>query len=73
MIFAKTAQTLNQNKGERETDRGTPQVNGPHTSVTREQRRDLTARDLVDGEVSAMAKSTIVILTPFRIEWYPKP
>jgi len=73
MIFAKTAQTLNQTKEKRETDRRTPRVNRPHTSVTREQSRDLTAGDLVDGEVSAMAKGTIVLLTPFRIEWYPKP
>jgi hypothetical protein len=41
--------------------------------VTREQRRDLTAGDLVDGEVSAMAKSTIVLPTPFRTDWYQKP
>jgi len=34
MIFAKTAQTLISNKRERETDRGIPQVNGPHPSVT---------------------------------------
>jgi hypothetical protein len=73
MIFAKTAQTLFSNKGERETDRVTPQVNGPHTSVTREQRRDLTAGDLVDGEASATAKSTIVLLAPLRTDWYKKP
>jgi hypothetical protein len=41
--------------------------------VTREQRRDLTAEDLIDGEVSAMAKSTIVLLTPFCTDWYQKP
>jgi len=69
MIFAKIAQTLFSNKGERETDRGTPQVNGPHSSVTREQRRDLTAGDLVDGEVSVTAKSTIVLLTSLRDDW----
>jgi hypothetical protein len=73
MIFAKTAQTLNQTRRKRETDRGTPRVTKPHMSVTREQRRDLTARDLVDGEVSAMAKGTIDLPTPFRIELYPKP
>ena len=73
MIFAKTAQTLISNKGERETDTGTPQVNGPHPLVTREQRRDLTAGDLIDGEVSATAKSTIVLLTPLRDDWYQKP
>jgi len=50
MIFTKTAQTLFSNRVERETHRGTPQVNGPHTSVTREQRRDLTAGDLGDGQ-----------------------
>jgi hypothetical protein len=38
--------------------------------VTREQTRDLTAGDLVDGEVSVMAKNTIVLLTPFRTDWY---
>jgi len=58
---------------ERETDRGTPRVKEPHMSVTQEQRRDLTAGDLVDGEVSAMAKGTIVLPTPFRVERYPKP
>jgi len=42
-------------------------------SVTREQRYDLTAGGLVDGEVSVMAKGTIVLVAPFRIEWYPKP
>jgi len=42
-------------------------------SVTREQRRDLTAGDLIDGKISAMAKGTIVLPTPFRIERYPKP
>jgi len=73
MIFAKTAQTLNQQRRKRETDRGTPRVKEPHMSVTREQRRDLTAGDLVDGEVSAMAKGTIVLPTPFRIERYQKP
>jgi len=73
MIFAKTAQTLNPQRRKRETDRGTPRVNKPHMSVTQEQRRDLTAGDLVDGEVSAMAKGTIVLPTPFRIERYPKP
>jgi len=73
MIFCKNNTNPKSNKGERETDRGTPQVNGPHTPVTREQRRDLTAGDLVDGEVSAMAKSTIVLLTPFRTDWYQKP
>jgi len=73
MIFAKTAQTLISNKEEREIDRGTPQVNGPHSSVTREQKRDLTAGDLVDGEVSTTAKSTIVLLTPLRGDWYRKP
>jgi len=67
MIFAETAQTLNQTK-EKERLTGGPRVNGPHTSETREQRHDLTARDLVDGEVSAMAKGTIVLPTPFRIE-----
>jgi len=41
--------------------------------VTREQRRDLTAGDLVNGEVLEMAKGTIVLPTPFRIERYPKP
>jgi len=71
--FCKNSTNPESNKGERETDRGTPQVNGPHMSVTREQRRDLTAGDLIDGEVSAMAKSTIVLLTPFLIECYPKP
>jgi hypothetical protein len=33
----------------------------------------LTAGDLVDGEVSALAKGTIVLSTAFRIERYPKP
>jgi hypothetical protein len=73
MIFAKNSSNPKSNIGGREANRGTPQVNGPHTSVTREQRCDLTARDLIDGEVLAMAKGTIVLLTPFRIEWYPKP
>ena len=73
MIFAKTAQTLHQTKENERLTGGTPQVNGPHTSVTREQRRDLTAEDLVDGEVSAMAKSTSVLLTPFQTDWYQKP
>ena len=41
--------------------------------VTREQRRDLTAGDLVDGEVSATTKGTIVLPTSVRIERYPKP
>jgi hypothetical protein len=41
--------------------------------VTREQRRDLTAGDLVDGEVSMTAKSAIVLLTPFCTDWYQKP
>jgi len=71
--FCKNSSNPKSNKGEREADRGTPQVNRPHTSATREQRCDLTAGDLVDGEVSAMAKGTIVLLTPFRIEWYRKP
>ena len=42
-------------------------------SVTREQRHDLTAGDLVDGEVLVMAKSTIVLLTSFHTDWYQKP
>ena len=71
--FCKNSSNPKSNKEERETDRGTPQVNGPHMPVTREQRRNLTAGDLVDGEVSTMAKGTIVLPTPFRIEWYPKP
>jgi hypothetical protein len=41
--------------------------------VTREQRRDLTAGDLVDGEVSATTTGTIVLPTSVRIERYPKP
>jgi hypothetical protein len=42
-------------------------------SATREQRRDLTAGDLVDGEVSATTKVTIVLPSPIRIERCPKP
>ena len=73
MIFAKTAQTLNQTGRKKESDRGTPRVNKPHMSVTQEQRRDLIAGGLVDGEVLVMAKSTIVLLTSFRTDWYEKP
>jgi hypothetical protein len=35
--------------------------------VTQKQRRGLTAGDLADGEVSALAKGTIVLPTGFRI------
>jgi len=76
--FCKNSTNPESNKGERETDRGTPQVKGLHTSVTREQRRDLTVGDLVDGEVSAMAKSTMVsspllMVTPFSLRSRLKP
>ena len=71
--FCKNSSNPNLNKGEGETDRGDPRVNGPHLPATRKQRRDLTAGDLVDGEVSALAKGTIVLSTAFRIERYPKP
>jgi hypothetical protein len=30
----------------------------------------LTTGDLVDGEVSATAKSTIVLLAPLHTDWY---
>jgi hypothetical protein len=33
----------------------------------------LTAGNLIDGEVSATAKGTIVLLTLFRDDWYQKP
>jgi hypothetical protein len=33
----------------------------------------LTAGKLVDGEVSATVKGTIVLLTLFRGDWYQKP
>jgi len=42
-------------------------------SATREQRRDLTAIDLVDGEVSVTTKGTIVLPSPVRNERCPKP
>ena len=71
--FCKNSSNINQQRRKRETDRETPRVNKPHMSVTRGQRCDLTTGDLVDGEVSAMAKGTIVLPTPFRIERYPKP
>jgi len=35
--------------------------------VTQKQRRGLTAGDLADGEVSALAKGTIMLPTAFRI------
>jgi len=41
--------------------------------ATREQRRDMTTGDLVDGEVSATTKGTIVLPSSVRIERYPKP
>ena len=41
--------------------------------ATREQRCDLTAGDLVDGEVSATTKGTIVLPSSIRIERYLKP
>ena len=41
--------------------------------MTQEQRRDLIAGGLVDGEVLVMAKSTIVLLTSFHTDWYQKP
>jgi len=72
MIFTKTAQTLIQTK-EKERLTGDPtSQRTPHVIDPIAEAR-LDGRDLVDGEVSAMAKSTIVLPTPFRIEWYPKP
>ena len=65
--FCKNSSNPKLNKGERETDRGDPRVNGPHLPATRKQRRGLTAGDLADGEVSALAKGTIVLPTAFRI------